>query len=227
MTAGAGREPAGDPPDTHLPAGRGEAARESETPSRYVDLRALLLDEGSASAVTRLTEEDEHAEPGEDFRAALSRFRARLVPRLPGGSARTHQDMGTAYRAMGLGQEAIGEFQRAIREDPANAAAHEMLGRCFLDAGHADLAVGALAKALNLPLAREDDFLGIYYYMGRAQEAAGNPGAARDYYRKTLAIDIGFQDVEARLRDLGRTPRRATGEPADPTPGGPSHPFRK
>lgn len=222
MTAHARPEPPGDPPGTDPSADRGEAARESESLSRYVDLRTLLLDKGSASEATRLTAEDEDAEPGEDFRAALSRFRARLVRGLPAGDARTHQDMGTAYRTMGLGQEAIGAFQRAIREDPANSAAHEMLGRCYLDAGHADLAVGTLAKALDLPLGREDDFIGIYYYMGRAQEASGNPEAACDFYRKTLAIDIGFQDVEARLRDLDRVPGRTTGESTDPARGSPS-----
>ena len=222
MKAGARLEPAGDPPATQSPAHPGEATGEAESPSRYVDLRALLLDEGSASTATRLTEEDVNAEPGEDFREALSRFRARLTRSLPAGDARTHQDMGTAYRTMGLGQEAIGEFQRAIREDPANSAAHEMLGRCLLEAGHADLAVSTLAKALDLPLGREDDFLGIYYYMGRAQEASGNPEAAYDFYRKTVAIDIGFQDVETRLRDLGRALKRTAGESADAAPASPS-----
>jgi len=222
MTARARLEPAGDPPDSDVPADPGGAARESESSSRYVDLRALLLDGGSVPQPTRLTEEDADAEPGEDFRTALSRFRARLVRSLPAGDARTHRDMGTAYRTMGLGQEAIGEFQRAIREEPASPAAHEMLGRCYLDAGHADLAVSTLAKALDLPVGREDDLLGIYYFMGRAHEASGNPEAARDFYRKTLAIDIGFQDVEARLRDLGRTPGGTGGESADPVPGNPS-----
>ena len=222
MTTDAPLERAGDSPGTDPPADPGGAARESESPSRYVDLRALLLDDGSAPEATRLTEEDENTAPGEDFRAALSRFRARLVRSVPAGNARIHQDMGTAYRTMGLGPEAIAEFQRAIRVDPANSAAHEMLGRSLLDAGHAELAVSALAEALDLPLEREDDFLGIYYYMGRAQEASGNPEAACDFYRKTLAIDIGFQDVEARLRDLGRAPRGTAGESADPVPGSPS-----
>ena len=222
MKSDARLEPAGDSPGTDARADLAEATPDSESSSRYVDLRALLLDEGSASMATRLTEEDGNAEPGEDFKVALSRFRARLTRSLPAGDARTHQDMGTAYRTMGLGQEAIGEFQRAIREDPANSAAHEMLGRCLLDAGHADLAVSTLAKALDLPLEREDDFLGIYYYMGRAQEASGNPEAACDFYRKTLAIDFGFEDVEARLRDLGRALRRTAGESADAAPGGSS-----
>ena len=223
MTADARLEPSGDhPPGPEPPADLREETRESESSSAFVDLRALILDEGSGSAATRLTEADEDAEPAEDLSAALSRFRARLIRNLPSGDARTHHDMGTAYRIMGLGHEAIGEFQRAVREDPASPAAYEMLGRCFLDAGQPGLAAGALAKALELPPGSEDDFLGIYYYMGRAQEASGNAEAAYDFYRKTLAIDIGFQDVEARERDLGRALRRTADEAVDPAPGDPS-----
>ena len=212
----------GDPPGPEAPADLREATRGSESPSGFVDFRALILDERSGSVATRLTEAGEDAEPGEDFKAALSRFRARLLRSLPSGDARTHQDMGTAYRFMGLGHEAIGEFQHAIREDPASPAAYEMLGRCFLDAGQPELAAGALAKALELSPGSADDFLGIYYYMGRAQEASGNPEAAYGLYRKILAIDIGFQDVEARERDLGRALRRAADESVDPAPGSPS-----
>ncbi len=215
------------PPDGDLPGaepspGPGDASHESGSPARYVDLGAMILHEEPASVGTRLTEQDEHAEPGEDFTAAVSRFRARLVRSLPSGDARTHQDMGTAYRTMGLGQEAIGEFQRAIRNDPASAAAYEMLGRCFLDAGQPDLAAGALARALELPRGSEDEFLGIYYYMGRAQEASGNPEAAYDFYRKTLAIDIDFQDVGARFRALGGALIRPTGESEDRAPRDPA-----
>ena len=222
MTADARRESAGDSPGREPLADHREASRGSESSSAFVDLRALLLDDGSASPATRLTEEPGKAEPDEDFKAALSRFRARLIRNLPSGDARTHQDMGTAYRTMGLGQEAIGEFQRAIREEPASPAAHEMLGRCLLDAGHPDIAVSTLAKALEMPLGSEDDFLGIYYYMGRAQEASGNPEAACHFYMKALAIDIGFRDVEARVRGLGGALRGAAGESADPASGNPS-----
>ena len=142
-----------------------------------------------------------------------ARCPAPVAPLPPRGSRRT----GT------FSMPITGTFYVPIdSEDPACPAAHEMLGRCYLDAGHSDLAVSTLAKALDLPLGREDDFLGIYYYMGRAQEASGNPEAACDFYRKTLAIDIGFQDVEARLRDLGRAPRETAGESADPAPDSPS-----
>ena len=211
MTLDARPIPPGDPPDGETSPESSDASLDAGSSSGYVNLGALILDEEPAPAATRMTEEDGQAEPDEDFTAALSRFRARLARNLPPGDARPHVDLGTAYRTMGLGLEAIGEFQQAIREDPSSPAAYEMLGRCFLDAGQPDLAASALAKALRLPRASDDEYLGIYYYMGRAQEACGSPKAAYDFYRKTLAIDIDFQDVGVRFRDLGEALRSPSG----------------
>ena len=223
MTVDTRPRPTGDSRGPESSHDRGEgSSRKPGASTGFVDLGAMILDGEPPSRATRMTD-DEHVEP-EDFAAALSRFRARLVRNLPSGDARTHQDMGTAYRTMGLGQEAIGEFQQAIREDPSSPAAYEMLGRCFLDAGQPDLAASAFGKALELRPGSEDEFLGIYYYMGRAQEASDNPEAAYDFYRKALAINIDFQDVGARFLDLERGLRRPAGDSAERAPGDPAGP---
>lgn len=221
MTAETPPHPPGDRSGPHPPPGIRDASAGPGSASGYVDLGAMILGDEPPPVTTRLTD-DEHSGPGEDFRTALSRLRVRLIRNLPSGDARTHQDMGTAYRTMGLDQEAIGEFQQAIREDPSSPAAHEMLGRCFLDAELPDLAAGALGTALRLVRGSQDEFPGIYYYMGRAQEAAGNPEEAYDFYRKTLAIDIDFQDVAGRVRDLRRALRGPTGESGDRVSGDPT-----
>lgn len=221
MTADTPPHSAGDRPAADPSSNLRDASVEPGSASKYVDLGAMILGEEPASGVTRMTD-DEHGGPAEDFTAVLSRFRMRLIRNLPSGDARTHQDMGTAYRTMGLGQEAIGEFQQAVREDPASPAVYEMLGRCFLDADQPDLAASALGRALELPSGSEDELLGIYYYMGRAQEASGDREAAYDFYRKTLAIDIDFQDVAGRVHDLQRALTRPTGESAERVSGGPA-----
>ena len=221
MSAETRLNPAGDSSGGDSFADTRDGPLERGSPSDYVDLGAMILAEEPASAPTRITEDPGLAEPGEDFTAVLSRFRARLVGSLPAGDARMHHDLGTAYRTLGLRREAIGEYQQAIREDPASTAAYEMLGRCFLDAGQPDLAASVLARALALPDGSDDDLLGIHYYMGRAQEASGNPEAAYDFYRRTLAINNDFHDVEVRFRDLAEALRRPAGEPEDDAPGTP------
>ncbi len=216
---------AGDP---RPPSGPRRGTRiEPGPPAGYVDLGATILDDGPAApAETRITAEDRQTDPGEDFATALSRFRARLGRSLPPGNGRTRQDMGVAYRTMGLVQEAIGEFQQAVREDPASLGAYEMLGRCFLDAGEPDLAIGALGKALEPPLGSEDELLGVHYYMACAHEAAGDPEAAYGFYRRILAVEIDFQDAGARFRELGRTLGEPTGGASPASGSGPPGPPR-
>ncbi len=188
------------------------ASTDPDASTGYVDLGAMILGREEAPAATRVVEEDEHTAPEEELASVVSRFRASLSRNLASLDARSHQDMGVAYRTMGLGQEAIGEFQRAIREDPRSLGAHEMLGRCFLDAGQPGLAADSLAKALELPRRNEDEFVGIYYYLGRALEESGNPEASLDFYRKTAALDIDFKDAAVRFHSLGRAAAPSPGE---------------
>lgn len=204
MTAEIPMRPASGPPVDESPRSPPETSPTAEAASGYVDLGALVLDGVETTpAGTRVVSEHEHTAPQEEFTTVLSRFRASLNRNLAPGDARSHHDLGMAYRTMGLGLEAIGEFQRAVREDPGSPGAYEMLGRCFLDAGQPDLAANSLATALELPDRTEQESLGIYYYLGRAHEASGDLGAALGFYTKTIALDIDFRDVAARYRSLG------------------------
>jgi len=64
------------------------------------------------------------------------------------------------------------------------------------------MAVRALNRALNVSYEIEDELIGIYYLMGRAQEEQGNKDEAVDFYEKVFSLDINFEDVTDRLRAL-------------------------
>lgn len=65
-----------------------------------------------------------------------------------------------------------------------------------------DMAVRALTRALNAPYEVEDELIGIYYLMGRAQEDQGNITEALEFFEKVFSLDINFEDVTERLRAL-------------------------
>jgi tetratricopeptide (TPR) repeat protein len=48
----------------------------------------------------------------------------------------------------------------------------------------------------------EDELLGIYYYLARANEDLGQAERALDLYEKVFSLDINLADVTERLRDL-------------------------
>jgi tetratricopeptide (TPR) repeat protein len=137
-----------------------------------------------------------------DFSRLLSQFKEQVARNLSVEDAEAHYDLGTAYKEMGLLEEAISEFQLALRAQPTNLATFEMLGQCFLDRGEPAAAIRTLERALKVPSQVEDDLLGIYYSMARSQEEIGNAATAKDFYERIFALDINFKDVTERLRNL-------------------------
>ena len=99
--------------------------------------------------------------------------------------------------------EAIPLFQ-AARNDPKNRAACGMyLGRCFYRKGYHNQAVSALQTALEEHKFADDDLAKeMLYWLGRAQEADGEPSAARDAFGKILQLDYNYRDVRARMDAL-------------------------
>ena len=175
---------------------------EPEIESGYIDLGSMVIDR--VEKTTRWTVEAEEPVDEEDFdfRQMLSQFKQKVAEHVDVGDVRAHYDLGTAYREMGLMDEAISEFQLALRADSKNLATYEMLGQCFMEKGQPDFAVRSLGKAANLPHDVEDELLGIYYYLGRAHEELGQRDEAVEFYEKVFALDINFQDVTERLRSL-------------------------
>jgi len=187
-----------------LEGGPGEAAPSQVASSEeYVDLGSMILGD-DAEATTRWTvaadapSGDEEA----DFAKMLGQFKDKVSEHVAADDVSAHYDLGTAYMEMGLFDEAIAEFQMALRASPDHLPTHEVMGRCWMEMGKADMAVRALDRALNVGFEVEDELIGIYYLMGRAQEEQGNREEALGYYEKVFFLDINFEDVTERLRAL-------------------------
>jgi tetratricopeptide (TPR) repeat protein len=115
---------------------------------------------------------------------------------------RAHYDLGTAYKEMGLLEEAISSFQQALRASAEYLPTYELMGQTFLEMGQPDAAVRTLERALQVKIGVEDELVGIYYYLARAFEALDRKESAVEYYDRVFALDINFADVTERLREL-------------------------
>jgi len=168
-----------------------------------VDFGALVLDEkGEETTRWVVPATAPTADEDADFRRTLAQFKAKVAENFSPEDAKGHYDLGSAYKEMGLLDEAIAEFQQSLRADPGYLAAFEMLGLSFLEKGEPQAAIRTLERGLRLPTQVEDDLLGIYYCLGNSHEAMGNTDAAKEFYERIFALDINFKDVTDRLRDL-------------------------
>ena len=186
--------------DDDLPT---EPAQEVAANEDYVDLGSMILG-GQEEKTTRFTVayEEPTGDEEADFAKMLSQFKEKVSENLGADDVSAHHDLGTAYKEMGLLDEAVSEFQSALRADPGHLPTYELIGQTFLEMDHPDQAVRSLQRALKVDYGVEDELLGIYYYLARAYEERGNTEEALEFYDRVFSLDINFADVTERLRTL-------------------------
>lgn len=176
-----------------------------EVATGFVDLATLLQDEDAAEpgqtrymveAPTPTGDEDR------DFLELLTQFRSKVEEHLGEDDAESRYDLGLAFKEMGLYDEAIAQFQLALRGVGDPLKIYEELGDCFISKGSYTIALKVLQNALRLSEGRGGELLGIYYNLGRSYEELGQAEEARDAYERVLALDLEFRDAANRLARL-------------------------
>ena len=180
-----------------------EAAQEVSSAESYVDLGSMLLgDDEEKSTRFVVAYEEPTGDESADFQRMLSQFREKVSENIGADDATAHYDLGTAFREMGLLDEAIAEYQQALRASADHLPTYELLGQTFLEKSEPEAALRSLTRALDAPYEVEDELMGIYYYLGMAYEAVGNKDQALEFYDRVFSLDINFADVTERLRAL-------------------------
>jgi tetratricopeptide (TPR) repeat protein len=169
----------------------------------YIDLGAMILGGGDPKTTRfKVAYEEPTGDEDADFAKMLSQFKEKVSENIGSGDVRAHYDLGTAYKEMGLLEEAIGSFQSALRASANHLPTYEIMGQTFIEMGEPEAAVKTLQRALQVKGGVEDEFVGIYYYLARAYEALDKKDSAVEFYDRVFSLDINFADVTERLREL-------------------------
>ena len=172
----------------------------SAASSDFVDLGEWLRSGDSPKSTRMVAEEkpptgDEQA----DFQEMLKRFKQGVAENVEEEDYESHYDLGVAYKEMGLIDEAVAEFQKALRGTSHRVRTYEALGQCFVEKEQFQVAASVLTRALSLGEADDHQLVGVLYLLARATEALNKPSAALDYYQRVFAVDIEFRDVADRI----------------------------
>ncbi|MEO5904304.1 MAG: tetratricopeptide repeat protein [Gemmatimonadaceae bacterium] len=216
-----GRTPAGSMPAVHTPTGNGALSGhdlisdEDQSASLLSDASPIApdddfvdlgewLERNRTPASTRMVAHDEEAENNEqrDFAEMLDKFKAGISRNVDEEDFDSHYDLGIAFAEMGLMDEAIGSFQKALRGPDQRVRASEAIGQCFMDKGEAAITMAVLAKLLHEPGMSDSRLVGVLYLLGRAAESLGRSADAAGYFQRVLAVQIGFRDAADRLSAL-------------------------
>jgi tetratricopeptide (TPR) repeat protein len=197
--------PPARPAAASTPAAPPRAGRRPPEPSdSFVDLGSMILDEGSVRD-TRMR--IDRADPkGKDeqreFQEILEQFKRGIDENLDSEDYEAHYDLGIAFKEMGLLDEAIAEFQKALRSPEGRLRTSEALGICFYEKGQFGISETVLRRAVDRVEGGDEAKIGLLYWLGRAAEAQGRETDAITSYERALAVDIRFMDLSDRIHRL-------------------------
>jgi len=138
-----------------------------------------------------------------DFEEMLRRFKRGVAENVEAEDYEAHYDLGVAYKEMGLIDEAIAEFQKALRGATHRVRSYEALGQCFVEKKQYPIAAALLQRATEVPGTDDQQLVGVLYLLGFATEHLGRPAEALPYYLRVFAVDIEFRDIAERVAALG------------------------
>jgi tetratricopeptide (TPR) repeat protein len=169
----------------------------------FIDL-GEWLERNRTPSSTRMVAHDEEPENDEqkDFGEMLDKFKDGISRNVDEEDFESHYDLGIAFREMGLLDEAIGSFQKALRGSGQRVRAAEAIGQCFMDKGEAGVTMTVLERLVKEPEMSEAQLVGVLYLLGRAAESLGRSTEASGYFQRVLAVQIGFRDTATRLSAL-------------------------
>lgn len=190
--------PAVAPPAT--PAPRAPATTDLQG---FIDLGSLVS-EGEVPRDTRMRVEDEEPTGDEekDFADLLQQFKRGIDENVAAEDYQSHYDLGVAFKEMGLLDEAIAEFQKALRAPEVRLRTSEALGVCFVEKDQHAIAEAILRRAVEDQPGSDDEKVGLLYWLGRALEAQQRPAEALACYQRVMAVDIRFADAGNRMHQV-------------------------
>lgn len=124
------------------------------------------------------------------------------------GDYETHYNLGLAYKEMDLFEEALEEFQVAVKMVAAGDGTDRylqccnLLGHCFMQKGVPQAAITWFNKGLSSPDASEDERQALRYELGMAFEQMGDLRNAINFFTEVYGIDVSYRGVRERLQSL-------------------------
>jgi tetratricopeptide (TPR) repeat protein len=179
-------------------------ARAPSPDAGFVDLGSMIFEE-AAPRDTRMRIDRREPQAGDEqreFHEILEQFKRGIEENLESDDYQSHYDLGVAFKEMGLLDEAIAEFQKALRAPDGRLRTSEALGTAFFEKGQFAVSETVLRRAIDGDTDGDEAKIGLLYWLGRALEAQGKGAEAIASYERAMAVDIRFMDLGERIHRL-------------------------
>ena len=177
---------------------QGRQAAETEPESTaFVDLMSDLQDDDLLAATDFLDSFGDEAPEEEEFSQ-------KLVSELDSSDTESHYDLGIAYKEMGLYDDAIAEFGKAVKDPVRTIDCITLTGQCHVEAGETDAAMKAFKSALVHERLTEDARMTLNFELGMLHQLNGLLLEALESFQLVAEKDSFFRDVAGLIKNLRR-----------------------
>jgi tetratricopeptide (TPR) repeat protein len=197
------------PPAPTPPPQKARAAAVSN--DDFIDLGSMVREDDDRPRDTRMRvnrREPKDQDEQREFHEILEQFKRGIDQNLDSDDYQSHYDLGVAFKEMGLLDEAVAEFQKALRSPEGRLRTSEALGMAFFEKGQYAACETVLRKAVDSLNEGDEAKIGLLYWLGRASEALGKEREAIASYERAMVVDIRFMDLSQRMQRLGVGRRR-------------------
>jgi tetratricopeptide (TPR) repeat protein len=114
----------------------------------------------------------------------------------------SHYNLGIAYKEMGLLDEAIAEFDKAMNNAGRRLDCLTLKGICLAEKGAFEQGEEALKAGLHHPGLSDDERISLLYEMALLYESWGRLLDALDSFQSVADVDLFYRDVGEKIRSL-------------------------
>jgi tetratricopeptide (TPR) repeat protein len=148
----------------------------------------------------------------------FNQFKRGVAETVTAEDSDTHYDLGIAYKEMGLVDDAVNEFETALRGNNRKKEIDSlsMIALCRMSQGRPADAVEPLRRALRSDYLTKESSKAIHYELGVALEGQGEREQALWCFQKVARAEPTYRDTANRVASLGGGPGRPPAGMATP-----------
>ena len=140
----------------------------------------------------------------------FNQFKRGVAETVTAEDSDTHYDLGIAYKEMGLVDDAVNEFETALRGNNRKKEIDSlsMIAHCRMSQGRPHDALEPLRRALRSDYLTKESAKAIHYELGLVHEELGEREEALWCFQKVARSEPSYRDTAGRVAALGGGPGR-------------------
>lgn len=132
----------------------------------------------------------------------ISEFKKGVDRQVAKEDTETHYSLGIAYMEMGLHDDAVQEFRKAMRDPKRKVDCQTLMAVCFRDKGDFRSAEQTLQEGLAFADMGREEILSLTYELALVYESAGDTDSALRALQEVAAIAPGFRGTREKIEEL-------------------------